>query len=51
MTRIITESLMNKIKRSLLSTLFVGKSIELALYKLALYKKGGNFDWHREIRF
>ncbi|KAK0436169.1 hypothetical protein EV421DRAFT_1739817 [Armillaria borealis] len=30
------------------ATLFVGKQVEILLYKLALYDKGGHFDWHRD---
>ncbi|KAK0429862.1 hypothetical protein EV421DRAFT_1744933, partial [Armillaria borealis] len=29
-------------------TLFVGKEVEVKLYKHALYDKGGHFDWHRD---
>ncbi|KAK0234170.1 hypothetical protein IW262DRAFT_137614 [Armillaria fumosa] len=42
------ESLTKKIIRTLCSTLFVGKRIKIALYKLAIYEKGGHFDWHRD---
>jgi hypothetical protein len=26
--------------------LFLGRSVDLELYKLAIYEKGGHFDWH-----
>ncbi|PBK59332.1 hypothetical protein ARMSODRAFT_966995 [Armillaria solidipes] len=42
------ENFTKKIIRTLCSTLFVGKSIKIALYKLAIYEKGGHFDWHRD---
>ncbi|KAG1735486.1 hypothetical protein EDD22DRAFT_787695, partial [Suillus occidentalis] len=28
--------------------MFVGKSVTLKLYKLAIYGEGGHFDWHRD---
>ncbi|KAK0224787.1 hypothetical protein EDD85DRAFT_240512 [Armillaria nabsnona] len=42
------ENLTKKIIRTLCSTLFVGKRLKIALYKLAIYEKGGHFDWHRD---
>ncbi|KAK0222393.1 hypothetical protein IW262DRAFT_1232288, partial [Armillaria fumosa] len=38
----------SNLKVTLGSTLFVGKEIDVRLYKLALYDKGGHFDWHRD---
>ncbi|KAK0465932.1 uncharacterized protein EV420DRAFT_1508864 [Desarmillaria tabescens] len=42
------EKLSSKIKRVLCSTLFIGKTVKLVFYKLALYEKGGHFNWHRD---
>ncbi|SJL15531.1 uncharacterized protein ARMOST_19031 [Armillaria ostoyae] len=36
------------LKDTLRATLFVGKEVEVRLYKLALYDEGGHFDWHRD---
>ncbi|KAK0244886.1 hypothetical protein EDD85DRAFT_898752 [Armillaria nabsnona] len=36
------------LKDTLGVTLFVGKEIDVRLYKLALYDEGGHFDWHRD---
>jgi Rps23 Pro-64 3,4-dihydroxylase Tpa1-like proline 4-hydroxylase len=32
----------------LATSMFVGKSVTLKLYKLAIYGEGGHFDWHRD---
>ncbi|KAK0244929.1 hypothetical protein EDD85DRAFT_785296 [Armillaria nabsnona] len=37
-----------ELKNVLETTLFVGKQVNIRLYKLALYDKGGHFDWHRD---
>ncbi|SJL15597.1 uncharacterized protein ARMOST_19099 [Armillaria ostoyae] len=37
-----------ELKNVLEKTLFVGKQVEIRLYKLSLYDKGGYFDWHRD---
>ncbi|KAK0185153.1 hypothetical protein F5146DRAFT_1071615 [Armillaria mellea] len=46
--RFFGESLTERITRTLCSTLFVGQRIKIALYKLAIYEKGGHFDWDRD---
>jgi len=30
------------------NAMFVGKSVELKFYKLAVYEEGGHFDWHMD---
>ncbi|PBK96266.1 hypothetical protein ARMGADRAFT_895719, partial [Armillaria gallica] len=37
-----------ELKNVLETTLFVGKEVDIRLYKLALYDKDGHFDWHRD---
>jgi hypothetical protein len=29
-------------------TMFIGKTVRLKFYKLAVYEEGGHFDWHRD---
>ncbi|KAK0458233.1 uncharacterized protein EV420DRAFT_1682270 [Desarmillaria tabescens] len=36
------------LKTVLEATLFVGKEVDVRLYKLAMYDEGGHFDWHRD---
>ncbi|PBK65201.1 hypothetical protein ARMSODRAFT_447578 [Armillaria solidipes] len=36
------------LKTVLEATLFVGKEVDVRLHKLAMYDKGGHFDWHRD---
>lgn len=36
------------IQDELATSMFVGKSVTLKLYKLAIYGEGGHFDWHRD---
>ncbi|KAG1836015.1 hypothetical protein DFJ58DRAFT_866640 [Suillus subalutaceus] len=36
------------IQRELRTSMFVGKTVALKLYKLAIYGEGGHFDWHRD---
>ncbi|OAX33690.1 hypothetical protein K503DRAFT_504095 [Rhizopogon vinicolor AM-OR11-026] len=33
---------------TLTSTMFVGKRLQVKLYKLAIYGEGGHFNWHRD---
>ncbi|PBK96258.1 hypothetical protein ARMGADRAFT_873550, partial [Armillaria gallica] len=37
-----------ELKNVLEKTLFVGKEVDIWLYKLALYNKDGHFDWHHD---
>ncbi|KAK0436104.1 hypothetical protein EV421DRAFT_1981775 [Armillaria borealis] len=41
-------SLTSDLKNVVETTLFIGRRVEVKLYKLALYDKGGHFDWHRD---
>ncbi|PBK96091.1 hypothetical protein ARMGADRAFT_925337, partial [Armillaria gallica] len=41
-------SLTSDLKNVVETTLFIGRRVEIKLYKLALYDKGGHFDWHRD---
>jgi hypothetical protein len=42
------EAFYELIKTHISESLFVDKPVEIELYKLALYGKEGNFDWHRD---
>ncbi|PBK96090.1 hypothetical protein ARMGADRAFT_882314, partial [Armillaria gallica] len=42
------DEIQSHLKVTLGGTLFVGKEVDVKLYKLALYDKGGHFDWHRD---
>ncbi|KAG1857491.1 hypothetical protein F4604DRAFT_1659348, partial [Suillus subluteus] len=36
------------IRRELRTSMFMGKTVALKLYKLAIYGEGGHFDWYRD---
>ncbi|KAJ8595194.1 hypothetical protein M405DRAFT_695628, partial [Rhizopogon salebrosus TDB-379] len=40
--------IINCIAHELAPAMFVGKKIQIKLYKLAIYEEGGHFDWHRD---
>ncbi|KAG2142751.1 uncharacterized protein EDB93DRAFT_1088675 [Suillus bovinus] len=42
------ETFVNSIEGELYTSMFVGKSVSLKFYKLAIYGEGGHFDWHRD---
>ncbi|KAG1881171.1 hypothetical protein F4604DRAFT_1746875 [Suillus subluteus] len=42
------ELFVDYIQDELRTSMFVGKSVALKLYKLAIYGEGGHFDWHRD---
>ncbi|KAK0438850.1 uncharacterized protein EV420DRAFT_1207547 [Desarmillaria tabescens] len=42
------DDIASHLKVALGGTLFLRKEVEVRLYKLALYDKGGHFDWHRD---
>ncbi|KAG1876414.1 hypothetical protein DFJ58DRAFT_740692 [Suillus subalutaceus] len=42
------ELFVDYIQDELRTSMFVGKSVTLKLYKLAIYGEGGHFDWHRD---
>ncbi|KAG2339363.1 hypothetical protein BDR05DRAFT_939173, partial [Suillus weaverae] len=42
------EPFVSNIENELQTSMFVGKSVTLKLYKLATYGEGGHFDWHRD---
>jgi hypothetical protein len=44
-----TGSFYKLIEDQISQSLFVGKSVKIELYKLAVYGKDGHFDWHRDM--
>ncbi|KAG1731129.1 hypothetical protein EDB19DRAFT_1738854, partial [Suillus lakei] len=42
------KNIISSIQEKLAPVMFVGKEIQLKLYKLAVYGTGGHFDWHRD---
>jgi len=44
-----TRHFLNASEDDIATTMFVGKTVKLKLYKLAVYQDGGHFDWHMDI--
>jgi hypothetical protein len=40
--------IIERIQKDLAPAMFIGKKLQIKLYKLAIYGEGGHFDWHRD---
>src|SRR6202044_2252490 len=46
--RLKADGLMKSLQKSMNTIMFPRRTIELKLYKLAVYETGGHFDWHMD---